>query len=47
MSGLKQPTPAPDDPRLDGHRVEYRASLGGYYPVKPKPVPGTPKKKEK
>jgi hypothetical protein len=44
VSGLKQPTPAEDDPRLDGHRTEYRASRGGYYPVQPKPVPGTPRK---
>lgn len=43
MSGLKQPTPAEDDPRLTDHRTKYRASLGGHYPVKPKPVPGTPK----
>jgi hypothetical protein len=34
---LKQPTPAPDDPRLKGHETDYSASRGGW--VKPTPVP--------
>lgn len=42
---LKQPTPAPDDPRLADHVTVYRASLGGHYPPTPKPVPGTPKER--
>lgn len=41
---LKQPTPAPDDPRLKGHETDYQGSRGGYFPPVPKPVPGTPKK---
>lgn len=37
---LKQPDPALADPRFT---TVYRASQGGYYPIQPKPVPGTPK----
>jgi hypothetical protein len=43
MAPLKQPKPAPDDPRLKGHETTYSASRGGHYPSQPKPVPGTPK----
>lgn len=42
---LRQPKPAPDDPRLDGHRTTYQSSKGGWFPAPPKPVPGTPKGK--
>lgn len=42
---LKQPTPAPDDPRLKGHETDYAASRGGWVKTDPKPVPGTPKGK--
>lgn len=43
---LKQPTPAPDDPRLKGHETTYQASRGGWFP---RPVQSTEdtKKKEK
>ena len=40
---LKQPTPAPDDPRLKGHETVYQPSRGGHFPAPKKPVPGTPK----
>ena len=43
---LRQPTPAPDDPRLKGHETTYQASRGGYFPPTPQPVPGTPKEKK-
>lgn len=42
---LKQPNPAPNDPRLKGHETTYQASRGGCFPKTPKPVPGTPKEK--
>lgn len=41
---LKQPTPAPNDPRLQGHERTYEASRGGHYKPEEKPVPGTPKR---
>lgn len=41
---LKQPTPAPDDPRLKGHETTYSASRGGWTKPADKPTPGTPKK---
>jgi hypothetical protein len=41
---LRQPTPAPDDPRLKGHETVYSSSRGGWVKPTPKPVPGTPKK---
>lgn len=40
---LKQPTPAPDDPRLSGHETTYQASRGGWLKTPDKPVPGIPK----
>ena len=40
--GFKKPI-SQDDPRLKGHETTYRASLGGHYPAKDKPVPGAPK----
>ena len=41
---LRQPTPAPDDPRLKGHETTMQPSRGGWFPAPKKPVPGTPKK---
>lgn len=38
--GFKEPI-EPDDERLAGHETDYRASLGGWYPTRDKPVPGT------
>lgn len=42
---LKQPNPAPDDPRLKGHETIYQAGRGGWHKAPAKPVPGTPKEK--
>lgn len=42
---LKQPTPAPDDPRLKGHETDYSSSRGGWVRPAEKPTPGTPKKR--
>ncbi|MEU3902027.1 hypothetical protein [Streptomyces sp. NPDC045251] len=37
----------PGGPHADkGTPTEYRASQGGWYPVKDKPVPGTPRNGE-
>ena len=41
---LKQPDPAKADPK---YATTYQASRGGWFPLAPKPVPGTPKQKEK
>ncbi|MFG3048122.1 hypothetical protein ACGFZR_24720 [Streptomyces sp. NPDC048241] len=41
--GFKKPI-EPDDPRLKGRETTYQPSRGGWFPVKDKPVPGTPKK---
>ena len=40
--GFKKPI-EPDDPRLQGHETDYRASQGGWVKAEEKPVPGTPK----
>ncbi|WP_328966266.1 hypothetical protein [Streptomyces virginiae] len=37
---LRQPTPEPDDPRLEQHRTDYSASRGGWVKPEPKPTPG-------
>lgn len=42
---LKQPTPAPDDPRLKGHETDYSSLRGGWVKPADKPTPGTPKGK--
>ncbi|MEU6661245.1 hypothetical protein [Streptomyces sp. NPDC046821] len=44
---LRRDMPTRDPKRVEGdeHATEYSASRGGYYPVKDKPVPGTPKPK--
>lgn len=42
---LKQPTPAPDDPRLKGHETDYSSSRGGWVRPAEKATPGTPKKR--
>jgi hypothetical protein len=41
---LRQPKPAPDDPRLTGHETTYSSSRGGWVKPDNKPTPGTPKK---
>lgn len=40
---LRQPKPAPDDPRLKGHETTYQSSRGGWHKAPDKPVAGTPK----
>lgn len=40
---LRQPKPAPDDPRLKGHETTYSSSRGGWVKTEPKPTPGKPK----
>lgn len=44
---LRQPKPAPDDPRLKGHETTFQASRGGWFKPTPKPVPGTPKEEQR
>lgn len=47
MAPLGFPKPIkPDDPRLQGHETDYRASQGGWVKVPEPPVPGTPKKED-
>ncbi|MEE1813687.1 hypothetical protein PUR59_01355 [Streptomyces sp. SP18ES09] len=41
---LRQPKPAPDDPRLKDHQTTYSSSRGGWTRPEPKPVPGKPKR---
>jgi hypothetical protein len=41
---LRQPKPAPDDPRLKGHQTVYSSSRGGWVKPADKPTPGTPQK---
>lgn len=41
---LRQPKPAPDDPRLKGHETDYSSSRGAWVKPADKPVAGTPKK---
>lgn len=41
---LRQPKPAPDDPRLKDHETVYSSSRGGWTKPADKPTPGTPKK---
>ena len=43
---LKQPNPAPDDPRLAAHVTVYQASRGGWLPKPDQPVPGAPKEND-
>lgn len=44
---LRQPKPAPDDPRLKGHETTFQSSRGGWHKPVPKPVPGTPKEQKR
>lgn len=44
---LRQPKPAPDDPRLKGHETTYQGSRGGWHKPTTKPVPGTPKEQKR
>lgn len=47
MAPLGFPKPIkPDDPRLQGHETDYRASQGGWVKTPEKPVPGTPKEED-
>lgn len=41
---LRQPKPAPNDPRLKDHETVYAPSQGGWVKPADKPTPGTPKK---
>jgi len=41
---LRQPKPAPDDPRLKGHETTYSSSRGGWIKPANKPTPSTTKK---
>ncbi|MFE5514473.1 hypothetical protein ACFQ9J_28460 [Streptomyces sp. NPDC056529] len=40
---LKQPTPKPNDPRLQGHETVYSSSRGSWVKPTEQPTPGTPK----
>lgn len=44
---LRQPKLDPDDSRRQGHETTYQSSRGGWFPAPQKPVPGTPKGKQK
>lgn len=44
---LRQPKLDPDDPRRKGHETTFQSSRGGWFKPCEKPVPGTPKGKQK